>query len=152
MVNESDRRGGSGSSVGSREQKKGWESCCLEGEMSLQSNHSRATHHAISYTPTHTPTPPYCRFLSSFLSPMVSPLLLPDVKVCQQLDELVVQYMALIDEHLSVLNRVGDKFQQVNRTLDSDSMLNQLWPPAVNLGTSLCFSFSLLTLSLCDNP
>ncbi|KAF9355776.1 hypothetical protein BGX34_010260 [Mortierella sp. NVP85] len=43
---------------------------------------------------------------------MVSPLLPPDIKVCQELDELVVQYMTLIDQHLSALNRVGDRFQQ----------------------------------------
>ncbi|KAK3829051.1 MAG: hypothetical protein J3Q66DRAFT_324227 [Benniella sp.] len=43
---------------------------------------------------------------------MVSPLLPPDVKVCQELDELVLQYMTLIDQHLSALNRVGDRFQQ----------------------------------------
>ncbi|KAG0244595.1 hypothetical protein B0O80DRAFT_453946 [Mortierella sp. GBAus27b] len=43
---------------------------------------------------------------------MVSPLLPPDATVCQELDELVLQYMALIDEHLAALNRVSDKFQQ----------------------------------------
>lgn len=48
---------------------------------------------------------------------MVSPLLPPGVHVCQELDDLVLQYMALIDEHLSALNRVSDRFQQVQHSL-----------------------------------
>jgi len=72
-------------------------------------------HHAIAHGCTLTHFIVAFFFCSSFpsLSPMVSPLLPPDVKVCQELDELVVQYMTLIDQHLSALNRVGDRFQQV---------------------------------------
>ncbi|KAF9960311.1 hypothetical protein BGZ65_012529 [Modicella reniformis] len=36
----------------------------------------------------------------------------PDSKVCQDLDDLVIQYLALIDDHLAVWNRISDRFQQ----------------------------------------
>ncbi|KAG0300566.1 hypothetical protein BGZ98_009081 [Dissophora globulifera] len=36
----------------------------------------------------------------------------PDNNVCQELDALVLQHMALIDEHLAAWNRISDRFQQ----------------------------------------
>ncbi|KAF8928347.1 hypothetical protein EDD21DRAFT_385228 [Dissophora ornata] len=43
---------------------------------------------------------------------MPSSLSIPDTTVCQDLDNHVLQYMALIDEHLAAWNRISARFQE----------------------------------------
>ncbi|KAF9169869.1 hypothetical protein BGX21_003521 [Mortierella sp. AD011] len=43
---------------------------------------------------------------------MVPSLSIPDSNICRELDDMVLQYLALVDEHLAVWNRISDRFQQ----------------------------------------
>ncbi|KAF9348044.1 hypothetical protein BGX26_000497 [Mortierella sp. AD094] len=43
---------------------------------------------------------------------MVPSLSMPDSGVCKELDDMVLQYLALVDEHLAAWNRISDRFQQ----------------------------------------